>query len=181
MSRIHFNTCPVCDAAAIRNVMQVKDFTVSGELFTISECLACSLRFTQDAPDAAAMPSYYKSENYISHTDTAKGLINRLYHFVRKRTIVQKRGLIEKSTKRKAGNILDVGSGTGAFLNEMKRKGWNATGLEPNADARTIAKSSYGLDLDDANHLYQLPADHFEAITLWHVLEHVHDLTGYIE
>ena len=86
------------------------------------------------------MPPYYKSEDYISHTDTAKGLINRLYHFVRKRTIVQKRKLIEKTTGIKTGNILDVGSGTGAFLNEMKQHGWEATGLEPDADARTVAK-----------------------------------------
>jgi len=181
MSRIHFNKCPVCDAAAIRNVLQVKDFTVSGEQFTISECQACSLRFTQDAPGAAAMLSYYKSEDYISHTDTAKGLINRLYHFVRKRTIVQKRKLIEKSSGIKTGNILDVGSGTGAFLNEMRRNGWYTTGLEPDADARTIAKSLYGLDLADASRLYQLPADHFDAITLWHVLEHVHELEEYIQ
>jgi SAM-dependent methyltransferase len=181
MSRIHLNKCPVCDAAAISNVMQVKDFTVSGELFTIAECLACTLRFTQDAPDAASMPFYYKSENYISHTDTAKGLINRLYHFVRKRTIVQKRRLIEKITKTKAGNILDVGSGTGAFLNEMKRNGWKVTGLEPNADARTMAMDLYGLELADISRLYHLPADYFETITLWHVLEHVHDLAGYIQ
>jgi len=181
MSRIQFNKCPVCDAAAIGNVMQVKDFTVSGELFTIAECLSCTLRFTRDVPDAATMPFYYKSENYISHTDTTRGLINRLYHFVRKRTIVQKRRLIEKSTKTNVGNILDVGSGTGAFLNEMKMNGWKVTGLEPDADARTMARDLYGLELANTSHLYHLPVDHFEAITLWHVLEHVHDLAAYIQ
>jgi len=181
MSRIHLTRCPVCDAAEIRNVMQVKDFTVSGELFTIAECKECTLRFTRDAPDAASMPFYYKSENYISHTDTAKGLVNRLYHFVRNKTLVQKRRLIEKITKTKAGNILDVGSGTGAFLNEMKKNGWTVTGLEPNADARTMARDLYGLELEDTNRLYHLPAELFEAITLWHVLEHVHELHEYLQ
>ena len=181
MSRIQLNHCPVCNAATIGDVMQVKDFTVSGELFTIAQCKSCSLRFTRDAPAADAIAAYYKSENYISHTDTAKGLVNRLYHFVRKRTIAQKRTMIEKITKTSGGDILDVGSGTGAFLNEMKRNGWNVTGLEPDAGARIIARDTYGLELADSGQLYQLPDNHFEAITLWHVLEHVHDLAMYVQ
>ena len=180
MTRIRFSKCPVCDATAIDDVMRVKDHSVSGELFTIAECRTCSLRFTSDAPDAGSIASYYKSENYISHTDTSKGLINRVYHFVRKTTLAQKRRLIKKATGMQSGNILDVGSGSGAFLNEMKRKDWKATGLEPDANARGIARKLYNLELADSGHLYQLPADHFDAITLWHVLEHVHDLAEYV-
>ena len=181
MSRILFSKCPVCDAAAIDDVMQVKDYTVSGELFTIVECRSCSLRFTKDAPDAPAIASYYKTENYISHTDTSKGVINRLYHLVRKTTLAQKKRLVEKVTGMKAGSILDVGSGSGAFPNEMKRSGWKTTGLEPDADARKLAGDLYSLELADSGSLYQLPADHFDAVTLWHVLEHVHDLDVYMQ
>lgn len=161
--------------------MQVKDYTVSGELFTIAECQSCSLRFTQDVPDENAIAPYYKSEGYISHTNTAKGLINRLYHWVRKRTISGKRKRVERSTGIKAGKMLDIGSGIGSFVNEMKQHGWQATGLEPDGDARKVAKELYGFELADTRQLYQLPAGHFDAITLWHVLEHVHDLSKYIE
>ena len=181
MSRILFSTCPVCDANAIVDVLQVKDYTVSGESFTIAECSSCTLRFTKDAPGAATIAPYYKSENYISHTDTAKGVVNRVYHLVRKITLVQKRKLIEKATAIKSGSILDVGSGTGAFPNEMKQSGWKTTGLEPDADARKLARDLYNLELNESTHLYQLPVDHFDAITLWHVLEHVHDLAGYVQ
>jgi SAM-dependent methyltransferase len=181
MNRIHYTFCPVCNSGTIRNVLQVKDHTVSGEVFDIAECSSCSLRFTQDVPDAGSIAPYYKSEDYISHTNTVTGLINRLYHFVRTRTIVQKRKLIEKSTGIKAGRLLDVGSGTGAFLNEMKQHGWEATGLEPDADARSVAKKVYDVALADSAQLYQLPEDHFDSITLWHVLEHVHDLAKYVQ
>ena len=158
MNRIHRQFCPVCGAANINNVLQVKDYTVSGESFAIAECTSCSFRFTQDVPDADAIASYYKSEDYISHTNTATGIINRMYHLVRNRTIVQKRKLIEQITGKKTGKLLDIGSGTGAFLGEMKKNGWEATGLEPDADARSVAKKVYHVELVNTSHLFQLPA-----------------------
>jgi 2-polyprenyl-3-methyl-5-hydroxy-6-metoxy-1,4-benzoquinol methylase len=178
--RIHYHYCPACGAATIKDVLQVKDYTVSGELFAVAECQQCTLRFTQDVPYENAISPYYKSENYISHTNTARGLIHRIYHFVRERTIRRKRKLIEASSGMK-GKILDVGSGTGSFVNEMKQHGWEVTGLEPDADARKVALDSYGLKLADSQELYRLQAGYFDAITLWHVLEHVHDLPAYIQ
>ena len=177
---IHYINCPVCGSTEINNVISVKDFTVSGQIFNIAECKSCTLRFTQNVPDAASISPYYKSENYISHSNTSEGLINRLYQSVRKRTLKQKRKLIKKTTGVQQGNLLDVGSGTGAFVNEMKQAGWQVTGLEPDADARAMGKQSYNIDLSDISQLYQLPASSFDAITLWHVLEHVHDLHGYV-
>jgi len=179
--RIHYAHCPVCNSADIKNVLQVKDYTVSGEIFTIVECQTCTFRFTQDVPDENAIVPYYKSEDYISHTNTTAGLINRLYHSVRKRTIIRKRKLVEKNTGIKAGKMLDVGSGIGSFVSEMKQQGWEATGLEPDSDARKVAKDLYDITLEDTRQLYQLPVGHFDAITLWHVLEHVHDLSKYIQ
>jgi SAM-dependent methyltransferase len=178
---IHYTACPVCGSATIRDVLKAKDFTVSHESFTITECSKCSLRFTQEVPDAASISPYYKSEDYISHTNTAKGLINRLYQFVRKRTLVQKRKLIEKKTGARKGHLLDVGSGTGAFVQHMQQQGWQVTGLEPDSDARKMASTSNGVELTDISQFYQLPASSFDAITLWHVLEHVHDLHPYVQ
>lgn len=176
MSRIHYTYCPVCASTELRAVLQVKDYTVSGERFTVTECNSCTLRFTQDVPDAITIAPYYKSENYISHTNTVKGLVNRLYHFVRKRTLIGKRRLLTRVTGLSQGNLLDMGSGTGAFLGEMKSNGWSTTGLEPDPDARKVAKETYGIELSKLELLSSLPANSFDAITLWHVLEHVHQL-----
>ncbi len=154
--RIHYTHCPVCNSPALKNVLQVKDHTVSAGLFIIAECGSCSLRFTQDVPDQISIGPYYKSEDYISHSNTAEGVINKLYHFVRKNTITGKRKLIEKNTGMKTGTILDAGSGIGSFVNEMKQHGWEATGLEPDADARKVANELYGLELVEAEQFYQL-------------------------
>lgn len=177
---IHYTNCPVCGSADIKNILSAKDNTVSGEIFAVEECNSCSLRFTQDVPDADSISPYYKSENYISHTNISKGLINRLYQAVRKKTLKQKRRLIVKVTEMKQGLLLDVGSGTGAFANEMKQAGWQVTGLEPDVDARSVGKQLYDIELTDINQLYQLPVSVYDAITMWHVLEHVHDLQGYV-
>jgi 2-polyprenyl-3-methyl-5-hydroxy-6-metoxy-1,4-benzoquinol methylase len=181
MTRIHYTHCPVCGSVELSNRFQAKDNTVSGELFQVTECHQCTLRFTQDVPDESSISPYYKSENYISHTNTARGLINRLYHFVRKRTLVSKRKLIQQATGLQTGKLLDMGSGIGSFLQEMKKNGWETTGLEPDPDARKVAKELYNVELAEMNGFSKLPAGNFDVITLWHVLEHVHDLGGYVQ
>jgi 2-polyprenyl-3-methyl-5-hydroxy-6-metoxy-1,4-benzoquinol methylase len=180
MGFVHYNSCPVCGSGNIENVFAVKDFTVSKKEFVIAECKDCSLRVTQDVPDAASIGDYYKSENYISHSDTSRGLVNSLYKKVRNRTLKQKRKLIESITNKKSGKLLDVGSGTGAFANEMKVNGWDVTGLEPDSGAIKVAKDLYGLELQETDKLFELSSGNYDAITLWHVLEHVHQLQEYI-
>ena len=180
-SPVHYTHCPGCGSTSIRPVLSAKDFTVSGQNFSIWECSHCTLRFTQDAPGTDAIARYYKSEDYISHTNTSRGLINKLYQAVRKRTLKQKRQLVCKTTSKTQGSILDVGSGTGSFVKEMKDRGWQVTGLEPDADARRVAKEHFDCELRDSSELFSLAPNSFDAITLWHVLEHVHDLTGYVK
>src|SRR5690349_9501198 len=106
----HYTDCPACGSSRINPVMKVKDHSVSGEEFSVWECADCGLRFTQDHPDENSVWKYYKSEDYISHTETSKGLINRIYLFVRRQTLVKKRKLIQKLSGLKNGNLLDVGS-----------------------------------------------------------------------
>ena len=181
MNRIHYTHCPVCGSASIREVMKVKDHSVSQETFELFECDHCTLRFTQDIPDPVSISAYYKSEDYISHTNTSKGFINRLYLAVRTRTMAAKRKLIEQNTGFKKGKLLDIGSGTGTFASHMVTNGWKVTGLEPDPGARSVAMSSYQIELGEMDRFYSLPTGDFQAITLWHVLEHVHDLHPYMQ
>lgn len=178
---IEYKVCPNCSDSRISKVFSIKDFTVSNQQFDIWECQNCTQRFTQNIPSEDEIGKYYQSENYISHTDTSKGLINDLYHKVRKRTLVQKRKLVEKETGKTSGNILDIGAGTGAFLNTMKLATWSFTGLEPDETARNKALELYNIHLKKTAEFVSLPHESFDAITMWHVLEHVHDLHEYLE
>jgi 2-polyprenyl-3-methyl-5-hydroxy-6-metoxy-1,4-benzoquinol methylase len=179
--KVHYTTCPVCNSTSIHPLLTVKDESVSGEQFVIWQCEQCTLRFTQDVPDEASIGPYYKSPDYISHTNTNKGLLNKMYQRVRNFTLNQKANLLTHATGLQHGKILDVGSGIGAFLDVMKEKGWQVDGVEPDDDARKLAKELFGLSIKDPSALFNFPASSFDAITLWHVLEHVHALHDYVE
>lgn len=179
--RIHYTHCPACNNTNLQPVMEVIDYTVSGESFPIVECGSCTLRFTQDVPGPASISPYYKSEDYISHSNASKGLVNRVYYAVRKRTMKRKRQLVEAGTGKRKGLLLDYGSGVGTFTDEMKRHSWEVRGLEPDGDARQVALAQYGISLQDTSELFNFPPGTFDAITLWHVLEHVHDLAACIQ
>src|SRR4051812_47972790 len=98
MAIINYPVCPGCGSSSIRQQFSAEDFTVSHQLFAIWECGHCSLRFTQDVPDTASIGGFYRSDAYVSHTDTKEGIVNRLYHMVRKRTMRQKCALIKQQT-----------------------------------------------------------------------------------
>jgi 2-polyprenyl-3-methyl-5-hydroxy-6-metoxy-1,4-benzoquinol methylase len=176
-----YSECPCCNGVDISKSLSAKDFTVSHELFEIWQCNICTARFTQSVPDSEEIIKYYRSENYISHSDTKKGIVNSLYHYVRRRTLRGKRNLISAYTRLPTGKILDIGAGTGAFLQTMQKADWQIEGLEPDEAARENAKMLYGLSLKPSKELFTLQAESFDAITLWHVLEHVHDLHEYME
>lgn len=178
--QINYTLCPVCGSAGISEVFKVKDNTVSQQYFSIYHCSNCQVRFTQDPPSEASIGDYYRSEDYISHTDTAKGLVNRIYRSVRNYSINHKRKLIRKATGLEKGALLDVGSGTGYFASAMKKSGWTVTALEPDEGARKVAIEQHSLTGFPVTELFSLPANKFDAITLWHVLEHVHELKKYI-
>ncbi|MEO8582476.1 MAG: class I SAM-dependent methyltransferase [Flavitalea sp.] len=178
---IRYGRCPVCDSSAISKALSAKDNTVTNESFEIWQCANCSLRFTQDVPNEIEIVRYYRSETYISHSNSSKGIVNSIYLIVRNFTLRSKRKFIERITGLKKGTILDVGAGTGAFLSNMQKGGWYVEGVEPDDSAIKKARLLHGLILKPSAALFQLSQKGYDVITMWHVLEHVHSLHQYIE
>ncbi|RYY21249.1 MAG: class I SAM-dependent methyltransferase [Chitinophagaceae bacterium] len=180
MAGCHYQHCPACNSGSIAPVFAVQDHSVSKENFEIWECSSCGLRFTQDVPDENSIGRYYQSSQYISHSNTKTGIVNKLYHLVRNFTLLQKKRLIIQETGIKKGNLLDIGAGVGTFAAFMKNAGWSVTGLEPDANTRSNAMTQYGIALKPTDELFQQMPQSYNAITMWHVLEHVHNLHGYL-
>jgi SAM-dependent methyltransferase len=173
-------SCPVCNNGNTYFVLKVKDYSVSRESFDVFECSRCTLRFTHQAPVGEKMGIYYESEDYISHSNTRKGIINRLYHYVRHHTLSVKFHQIEKLTGLQLGHHLDIGAGTGVFVQYMNQHGWKSQGIEPDAKAREIAMAHHNTLLMPSGMFESLLPETYDAISMWHVLEHVHELYPYL-
>ena len=153
-----------------KNTIKTKDFSVSKEEFCLEYDKEYDLYKTNPIPEN--LNKYYESEDYISHTDSKKGLIEKLYQRVKKITLKSKKKLLENINTTSEKTILDIGCGTSSFLEMLKKNDWNTIGVEPNFSAKekAIKKGIRCFNETEAIH------DKFSIITLWHVLEHVSDL-----
>jgi 2-polyprenyl-3-methyl-5-hydroxy-6-metoxy-1,4-benzoquinol methylase len=175
----NIQNCPVCGSPDSTLKFKAKDYTVSNELFHIVTCNSCQLIYTNPRPAANEAGPYYHASAYISHSDTNEGIVNKLYHTVRKFTLYSKTNWIEPEKK---GNkeLLDIGCGNGHFLAAAKEKGWNINGVE--LDPETAARAAKLTGLRIAPSLQEIASEKkFQVITLWHVLEHVYELEEYFQ
>lgn len=171
---ILLDKCPVCGGNSIDKLFDCNDFTSSKENFTIVSCGTCDFTFTNPRPLDEKLNKYYKSDMYISHTNNSKGLFNWLYQMIRNYAVGTKVALLKSITK--IGSHLDVGCGTGEFLNACKIAGYTTKGIEPSELARTQAIYNYNLEVCDDTNLTQFSEEEFDSISMWHVLEHVPQL-----
>lgn len=155
-----------------KSFITVKDFSVSGESFSLLLNEEYQILKTHPQPTLDKLGSYYEFEDYISHTDGKRTLFEKMYHFIKRKAIRDKVKLINSYQPVK-GRILDIGAGTGDFLLEAKNQNWEILGIEPNDKAKGIALGK-GIKFGDT--IEKLESNSFDVITMWHVLEHVPDV-----
>jgi 2-polyprenyl-3-methyl-5-hydroxy-6-metoxy-1,4-benzoquinol methylase len=169
---VHHNICPICSSEDIDHFLITPDHFLSKEIFSLFKCSQCGFVFTQDSPEESDIEKYYESIEYVSHNDSAAGFSNMLYRFSRNFMLKKKRNIIRKSTLLEKGKLLDIGSGTGHFLSEMKYAGWDVKGIEINKKAREYSESRYGIEVLPPSEISVIPSGSLDCITMWHVLEH---------
>ncbi|MBC9797287.1 class I SAM-dependent methyltransferase [Sinomicrobium weinanense] len=156
--------------------LKCKDHTVSGKSFSLVPDENHKMLRTSPAPGVEELPEYYKSEDYISHTDARRSWFEKIYHLVKNYALKQKLKYINAENPEK-GMLLDIGAGTGDFLTVAKNDGWKVSGTEPNASARKRAgeKGVSLIEKTDASFVRKHISS-YDVITMWHVLEHVPNL-----
>ena len=157
------------------------DHTVSRETFSLFRDPETDLLVTFPRPKELDLPSYYESEEYISHTDSQRTLMDKVYQLIKSYSLKRKLKLINKLHAGK-GHILDIGCGTGDLLSVCEKDGWQISGTEPNKKARELAENKINSLESIKEDLNEFSGKRvFDVISMWHVLEHVPNLLEYIE
>ena len=139
-----------------------------GREFKVLFCEGCGLGKTTPFLDESALRSLYSSTYREEDATRFPAPLERLIKVVRE----GRRRRVERFSAK--GRILDVGCGRGDFLLMMRERGWECSGLE--LDSRVGAKSKNGVDLKSGSLSdVRFPDACFEAVTFWHVFEHVKD------
>lgn len=155
--------CNACGGALEERLASVQD-PQSLEEFAIHRCASCGLGHTNPIPDdlgAYYGPAYYGKR----HSFTDRYCLAR-----RLRTL--------GASTRRPGKLLDIGCGDGNFLAAARDAGWQSTGTDIGGaleNARAAGLDVYG-SLDEA-----VSKGPFDAITMWHTLEHFTDPKSTLE
>lgn len=166
--------CPVCAAEQFIEYAHIKDFFLTQEVFKVDQCNVCGLLLTNPFPENSEISKYYDSTEYFSHPDKKKSIIGWVYEWVKKRNIRYKFKLATSGIL--AGNVLDIGCGSGDFLFYAKSKFWNVSGIEPNDKARAFSQKKTESLIYHPEKINSIADSSFDVITMWHVLEHVEEL-----
>jgi 2-polyprenyl-3-methyl-5-hydroxy-6-metoxy-1,4-benzoquinol methylase len=143
-------------------------------VFTLVQCGRCGLIYLNPRPDAGELAGYYP-DDYDLYAAPPGGRAARLAQLNLRYAMAKRCRLVERHAPGR-GRVLDVGCATGLFLDAMRRRGWQAQGVELVEYAAAQARERRGLDVrtgDLAQARY--PDAQFDAVTMWDVLEHVPD------
>lgn len=180
-------SCIVCGASQFEFLYNSRDrmFDLSGE-FTVTKCKKCSLLFLNPQPGQTVLKKYYPSKKYYSYSDNrTKGIFERLREYLVNHyyspniwsrlisTIVHNVPAMPSYVSN--GKILDIGCGAGDTLILLKNLGWNTYGVDMDSHAIENAQKR-GLSqvkLGTYEYLSNYPDNFFDAIRLYHVIEHI--------
>lgn len=154
--------------------LSVQDYFLSQEKFELYKNESTGVLKTIPQPDDVS--PYYESENYLSHDDSQTSFFAKCYKLAKGWNLKSKKKLISKYAN--DGKILDIGAGVGDLVSVLKESGFDASGYEPSVKARIFAARK-GIELLDQTNSIQ--ADSLKLISMYHVLEHVHNYKEQIE
>lgn len=163
------STCPSCQGP-LSGAPAVRCRGADRQVWNYRRCERCGLLWLTPLPGP--------EQSALSHAETypqqGQTKFPHWLEQIRHRAQQRRAHLVDRTLCSPGGRILDVGCGDGSFLARMARLGYAITGTEIAAPALALAAAVPGIELwrgplrPDA-----FPAGHFDAVTIWHVLEHV--------
>lgn len=163
--------CPACQAPVGAPAPRVaRDGRGRDHSYLV--CESCGLWWVHPPPDPDTLASYYDADYYGEDENKFSPRIERWIDRHRRRRARWLAGL----TGGRNGRILDIGCGSGRFLGMMAEMGFEIYGMELPGPAAERASRVAGLHLHRGRlEDWPGPEASLDAVTLWHVLEHMTD------
>ncbi|MBZ0304012.1 MAG: methyltransferase domain-containing protein [Anaerolineae bacterium] len=144
------------------------------------QCNHCGFVYVSPRPDAKELYALYGETYFHNNESGVVGYTDYIKDEPNIRRTAQRR-LTHLEQYVSPGKLLDVGCATGFFLDEARKRGWSAEGLDVSSFGVQYAQEHFGLttyhgsltDLDFESASYDL-------VTMWDVIEHVPDPTTYV-
>lgn len=169
--------CPACGktqvkllypAAHKRKISPDKLFDCTSPSYgnhgAVYQCRECEFIFIADQTKSSEIIKHYSEVNDPLYLEEEAA---RIKTFSRH---------LKNMAEFKKGKLLDVGAYTGLFVYLARKQGWQAQGLEPSNWAVTEGEKKYKVKLTQGIlHLGQFPAQSFDMVTMWDVVEHFTD------
>jgi SAM-dependent methyltransferase len=162
--------CNLCGSNNYRLIYSMPDtHYFVDEWFDVVECSHCGLGFVNPRPTRSEISRYYPSSfyDYFDH--------ERDYHLHRYAAEAKFLPTIPLGSDK---ILLDIGCANGDFPRYMRQLGWRVEGVEISRDSKII--TDFKVYKQDFREI-ELDEAHYDAITAWAVLEHVHDPMGYFK
>ncbi len=142
--------------------------------FDVYECGRCGLRFRHPLPGEAELIEMYEDPRYHETPYFRNAVEGAGMRSPEVR--IYERALGDLAELGKRGALLDVGCGTGFFLQLARKRGWEVAGVELSERHRAYARATFGLEVWGGDFLAApAKARSFDVITMWDFLEHVLD------
>jgi SAM-dependent methyltransferase len=171
MHHVVCNSCGANDASA---VLTGRDLLhgIPGQ-FTLVRCHRCGLIYMNPQLTSCELAAYYP-DDYEAHVGTQRQRLGWLRRLDYNYGIEKRYRAIMRHVE--TGRMLDVGCGSGAFLDGMRERGWNVEGIEPSVRATAYATEELGLEVQSTTlEAARLEPGSFDLVTMWNVLEHLAD------
>jgi len=169
--------CPIpCNLCGARDVEVIGERDRDGWPLRTTICRACGLVWSNPRPSAEDVRQYYSKEYRLEYKGRATP---SLRHVARSGRGALNRYRVLAPFLKPGARVLDAGSGGGEVVYILRRKGFDASGLEPDQQYAQHARDTLGVPIQTGfvqDVVY--PSQSFDAITMFHALEHVEDPVG---
>ena len=177
------SACRVCGCEQWAQLFTARDrlYHTTAQEFAVVRCQECGLARLDPQPAGEELRRYYPENYWFAPDESAASRLEETYRRLVLRDHVR---FVAHALGggRARGPLLDVGCGGGLFLGMMRERGYRVVGLDVSREAAAVAwkrQQAPAVCGDLAN--APLGAGSFAGITMFHVLEHVHDPRAYLE